>query len=79
MSPFPYKVITIASGVSGLDMVTFTIASVLSRGLRFFVEAGLLWYIGPPVRGFVEKNLTLVATVFFIALFGGFVLVRYLF
>lgn len=79
VTPFPYKVITIASGVTGLDLATFTIASVLSRGLRFFVEAGLLWYIGPPVRVFVEKNLNLVAAVFFVALFGGFILVRYLF
>lgn len=79
VTPFPYKVITIASGVTGLDLATFMIASVLSRGARFFLEALLLWYFGPPVRAFVEKNLGMVTTVFFVALLGGFVLVRFAF
>jgi len=78
LTPFPYKVITIASGVTQLDLATFTVASVLSRGLRFFVEAGLLWYFGPPVRGLVERNLGLAATTFFVLLLGGFVVVRYI-
>ena len=43
LTPFPYKVVTILSGVAGLDPVTFTGASLLSRGLRFFAEAALLW------------------------------------
>jgi hypothetical protein len=54
-------------------------ASVASRGLRFFLEAWLLWYIGPPVRHFVEKNLGLAFTAFLAALLGGFVVVRYVF
>ncbi|MCW5698546.1 MAG: DedA family protein [Rhodospirillales bacterium] len=78
VTPFPYKVITIASGVTALDPWTFTIASVLSRGARFFIEAALLWYFGPPIRNFVENNLVKVATVFFILLLGGFALIRFL-
>ncbi len=78
VTPFPYKVITIASGVTGLDLATFTIASVLARGLRFFIVAALLYWIGPPIRIFVEKHLALVATVFFVLLLGGFAAVRYL-
>ncbi len=77
-TPFPYKVITIASGVTGLDLTTFTVASFLSRGARFFLVAGLLWYFGEPIRRFVEKNLALLATIFFVLLFGGFVAARYL-
>ena len=78
-TPFPYKVITIASGVMDLDLATFTIASVVSRGARFLLLAGLLWYFGPPIKRFIENNLPLLATLFFVLLFGGFVAVRYLF
>lgn len=76
-TPFPYKVITIASGVTGLDLTTFGIASLLSRGARFFLVAALLWHFGPPIRAFVENNLAMLATVFFALLFGGFLLVKF--
>ena len=78
LTPFPYKVITIASGVVSLDLTTFTIASVLSRGARFFFVAALLWYFGPPIRAFIENNLALVTTVFFVLLLGGFIVARLL-
>jgi len=77
LTPFPYKVITIASGVTQLDPVVFGIASALSRGLRFFVEAALLWHFGPPIRDWIESNLKLAATLFFVLLFGGFLVLRY--
>lgn len=78
ISPLPYKVITIASGLAALNPVGFIVASILSRGARFFVEVALLRWIGPPIRDFVEKRLGLVATVFLVFLFGGFLLVKYL-
>jgi membrane protein YqaA with SNARE-associated domain len=78
VTPFPYKVITIASGVTDLDLATFSIASVLSRGLRFFLVAALLYWIGPPIRDFIERRLGLVFTVFCILLIGGFVLLKFL-
>lgn len=78
LTPFPYKVITIASGVVALDLTTFTIASVLSRGARFFFIAVLLWYFGPPIRAFLEKNLAMVTTVFFVLLLSGFIVARVL-
>ncbi len=77
LTPFPFKVITIASGVTGLDPVTFILASLVARGLRFYVEAAILWRFGPPVRELVERNLGLAATLFFVCLLGGFALVRY--
>jgi membrane protein YqaA with SNARE-associated domain len=79
LTPFPYKVITIASGVANLDIVTFVVASVLSRGLRFFLIAALLWKFGPPVRRFIEARLGLLTIIFFALLLGGFVVVRYAF
>ena len=78
LTPFPYKVITIASGVTALNIGTFIIASVLSRGIRFFLEALLLWYFGDPIREFMEKYLGILVTVGFVVLFGGFVAVKYL-
>jgi len=78
LTPFPYKVITITSGVMDLDLAVFMIASVLSRGARFFLVAGLLWHFGPPIRQFIENNLAVLTTAFFVLLVGGFVAVRYL-
>ena len=78
-TPFPYKVITIASGVTQLDPFVFGIASVGSRGLRFFLVAALIWYFGPPIRTFVEKYLGWVALGFLLLLIGGFVLIKFAF
>ncbi len=77
LTPFPYKVITILSGVTGLDLLVFTIASILARGMRFFIVAGLLWYFGEPIRAFIEKRLGLLFVIFVILLAGGFVLVKF--
>lgn len=78
LTPFPYKVITIASGVTGLDFLTFTIASVLARGLRFFFVAALLWWVGEPIRRFIENNLGWLTIAFFVLLLGGFLVIRLL-
>jgi membrane protein YqaA with SNARE-associated domain len=78
ITPFPYKVITIMSGWTGMSLATFTVTSIIARGLRFFIVAGLLWYFGPPIRTFIEKRLGLVFTLFFIALIGGFAVLHYL-
>ena len=77
-TPFPYKVITIASGAVDLNLTVFVIASLLARGARFFIVAGLLWKIGPPVRTFIENNLPVLTILFFVLLFGGFVAIKYL-
>ncbi len=77
VTPFPYKVITIASGVTQLDPVVFSVASVTARGLRFFVVAALLWWVGPPIRDFIERRLGLVTIVFCVLLAGGFIAARY--
>ena len=71
--------ITIASGVTGLDPVVFMVASMLSRGARFFLIAALLWKFGTPIRAFIDRYLPLLATAFFLLLFGGFIALRYIF
>lgn len=78
VTPFPYKVITIASGATALSLPVFLIASIAARTLRFFVVAALLYFFGPPIRAFIEKRLSLVFTVFVVLLIGGFVAIKYL-
>ena len=78
VTPFPYKVITILSGVTGLNFWVFMIASVIARGIRFFLVAALLWKYGAPIRTFIEYRLGLMFTLFMILLIGGFAAVKYL-
>ena len=78
LTPFPYKVITIMSGWTGMPFATFMATSILARGLRFFIVAGLLRRFGTPIRDFIEQRLGLVFTAFVVILLAGFLLVRYL-
>lgn len=78
VTPFPYKVITILSGTTGLNFGVFMVASVIARGLRFFIVATLLWKFGAPIRDFIERRLGLMFTLFCVLLLGGFFLVKYL-
>ncbi len=78
ITPFPYKVITIASGVVRLDLLTFAAASVLARGIRFFFVAWLLKKYGTPMKSFIEKHLGVLSIVFLLLLVGGFVIITYI-
>ncbi len=78
ITPFPYKVITIMSGWTGMPLLTFVATSILARALRFFVVAALLRAFGAPIRDFIERRLGLMFTVFVALLIGGFVIVKYL-
>src|ERR1700687_4648279 len=78
MTPIPYKLITIASGVAHFDLGLFIGASIVSRSLRFFLVAALLWQFGDAARRFIERRLTLVTSLFAVELVGGFVGLRYL-
>jgi membrane protein YqaA with SNARE-associated domain len=78
MTPIPYKLITITAGVTRLDLMTFSLASIVSRGVRFFLVALLLWYYGDPIRRFIERYLTWVMLAFLVALVGGFLALRYI-
>ena len=78
ITPFPYKVITIASGVVHLDLITFTVASVVARGMRFYLVAWLLKKFGEPMKDFIEKNLGILSVLFLILLIGGFMAIKYI-
>ncbi|MEM7177537.1 MAG: YqaA family protein [Pseudomonadota bacterium] len=78
ITPFPYKVVTIFSGTTGLPIWQLVGASIIGRGIQFFLVAGLLWKFGPPVREFVEQRLALFVTLFVVLLIGGFVAIKFL-
>jgi membrane protein YqaA with SNARE-associated domain len=77
MTPFPYKVITIFSGATGLNLAVFAIVSIVGRSARFFIISGLLYLYGDPIRGFIEKRLGLMFTIAILLLLAGFVAVKY--
>lgn len=78
MTPFPFKIITILSGMTGMNFVIFLISSIVARTAIFFLIAALLWKIGPPIRAFIEKRLGLMFALFLILLFGGFAAVKFI-
>ena len=73
ISPIPYKVVTIMSGATNLNFAVFLGASIASRGLRFFVVAGLLHFYGHEIRDFIERYLNWVFMLFVILLIAGFI------
>ena len=78
ITPFPYKVVTLASGVVHLDIWVFGIASVIARGMRFYLVAWLLKKYGEPMKVFIEKNLGLLSVLFLLLLIGGFAAIKFI-
>jgi membrane protein YqaA with SNARE-associated domain len=78
LTPIPYKIVTIASGVAQFNLLIFGIASIVTRGARFFLVAALLKAFGPPLRTFIERYLTLVTTGFALLIVAGFVALNYI-
>jgi membrane protein YqaA with SNARE-associated domain len=76
-TPIPYKVITISAGAFNIDILMFVIASVISRGARFFLVAFLIWKFGPQIRNFIDKYFNWLAIAFTVLLIGGFVAIKY--
>jgi len=76
-TPIPFKIFTITAGVFKINLLTFTIVVVLSRGARFFLLGGLIWRFGPSIRNFVDRYFNLLVILFSILLVGGFFMVKY--
>jgi membrane protein YqaA with SNARE-associated domain len=76
LTPIPYKVFTISAGVFSINFGIFLIASVLSRGLRFFILAALIYKFGKPIAGFIDKYFNILVTVFSLLLIGGFLVLK---
>ena len=58
-TPIPYKIFTIAAGVFLINFPIFLLASLLSRGLRFVLIAGLIWRFGAPIKAFIDRYFNL--------------------
>ena len=78
ITPFPYKFITIASGVFGLNIFLFTIISIIGRGLRFYLIAILLYFFGKKIRLLIDRYFNILTIMFFILLVGSVFIIRYL-
>jgi membrane protein YqaA with SNARE-associated domain len=77
LTPIPYKIVTIASGLAHFNFAVFVAASVVTRGARFFLLAFLLNRFGTPVRTFIERRLTLVTSLAAACVVFGFVVLKY--
>jgi membrane protein YqaA with SNARE-associated domain len=77
LTPIPYKIVTIASGFAGYNFALFVILSIITRGIRFFVVAALLYIYGEPIRDFIERRLGTVTFGMLAVIVSGFVIVRY--
>jgi membrane protein YqaA with SNARE-associated domain len=78
LTPIPYKIVTIASGIAEYNLFWFVVLSIITRGLRFFLIAALIHRYGEEIRAFIEKRLGLVMAGIAVGIIGGFVLVKYL-
>lgn len=76
LTPLPYKVFTISAGVFGVNLGIFVVASILSRGLRFFLVAGLIYRFGPPVKEFIDRHFNMLTWAFGVLLILGFVVIE---
>ena len=78
LTPIPYKVFTLASGVFGINLGVFVVASILSRGLRFFLIAWLVYRFGRPIETFIDRHFDKLVIVFSVLLVGGFIVIEFL-
>jgi len=79
LTPIPFKLVTIASGLAGYDLFWFILLSIVTRGARFYMVAGVMNRFGVPLRRFVEANLTAVGLATVAVILLGFAAVKLLF
>jgi membrane protein YqaA with SNARE-associated domain len=79
LTPIPYKLVTISSGLARFDLTQFLLASIIARGFRFFTLTGVLLLCGPQLRTYIERHFTWIATSGLGALILGFILFKYLY
>ena len=77
-TPFPFKFITIASGVFNLNIFLFIITAIIARGLRFYLLAGLLFVFGEKIKVLIDKYFNILAILFFIFLIGSVLLIKFI-
>jgi membrane protein YqaA with SNARE-associated domain len=78
LTPIPYKFVTIASGMAGYDLFWFIVLSIITRGARFYLVAGLLNKFGGPIKAIMDKHAGLIVALLLVALIGGFLAIKWL-
>ncbi len=76
-TPFPYKIITILSGAAELNFISFIVASIISRGARFYLVSGLIYLYGEKIKRFIEKFLPWLTTFAFLLIFALVLILKY--
>lgn len=78
LTPIPFKLVTIASGLAKFNFAIFLLTATITRAARFYLIAFLIHRYGAPVQVFVEKYLNWIGLAVLVALVGGFAAVAYL-
>jgi membrane protein YqaA with SNARE-associated domain len=78
LTPIPYKVFTLASGVFSINFGVFVLASILSRGLRFFVIAALIYHFGPPIERFIDRHFDKLVISFTVLFVVGIIVLQFI-
>jgi membrane protein YqaA with SNARE-associated domain len=77
-TPIPFKIFTIASGAFHVKLSTLILASLVGRGLRFFVVAGAIFFLGPRVKFWIDRYFELISIAFFVLIVLGVVAVKFM-
>ncbi|MBI5328519.1 MAG: DedA family protein [Deltaproteobacteria bacterium] len=72
-TPIPYKLITITAGAFEVNILTFTIASLVGRSARFYLVAWLIHRFGQRIREFIEKYFNILTFIFVVLIILGFI------
>ena len=78
LTPIPFKIITITSGLFQLNLIIFVLCSLIARGCRFYLIAGLLYLFGEVIKKFIDRYFNFLTILFFILLIGGVLVLNYL-
>lgn len=78
LTPIPFKLVTITSGFAGYDVLWFTVLSLITRGARFFILAGLLNRFGVPIKKLMDEHFTIMIIGIIAVIIGGFYCVKYI-
>ena len=76
-TPIPYKLFTLAAGAFKIDLPVFIFASTLGRAARFFLIGFLIYKFGPTIKEWIEKYFGWFSLIFFVMLFLGFYLLKF--
>ena len=76
LTPLPYKLFTIASGATGMNLAAFLGASFVARGLRFFALSILLRIFGARIRKLLDEHFGAMMIAAAVVVVGGFLLYR---